>query len=67
MEKERPSGFYWVKHEGVWTVGQYVKIRKDRFWQLVGTIFVLSDVELREIDETPIVRTKPLNKLSSHE
>ena len=53
----RALGYYWVKYEGQWFIGDYYKVDVKCHWE-IGHLN-LDDEELDEIDERQIVRTEP--------
>lgn len=50
----RQSGYYWVKFNGKWIIGEWN--RYVMIWSICGSDRILLDGELSEIDERPIVR-----------
>lgn len=57
-QKERRSGFFWVKHkEHGWVVAQWCIYPKA--WYLPAEYYGMNDHDLLEIDERRIVREEP--------
>lgn len=56
-QKNRESGWYWVRFNGEWEIGNWNSSRK--FWCLLGRGYRLFDGDMDFIDERRITREEP--------
>ena len=58
-DRKRPSGRYWVKYEGEWTVGVWRLC--DEVWELIETMNKPQSAVMDEIDERCLVYRRPFD------
>lgn len=57
----RKNGFYFVKYDEEWRIGEYFQMADN--WFLTGEANPFNSSELEEIDERQIVREEPEKRM----